>query len=253
MERDFRKGYIEIEVPVQPFDSPVSLLGRALLVFFANLPFLAALTLLIYLPGKLVTQFALFGLQVGPLAGGLVEAVVDMLLTALAAPAVIFGIVAKMRGGRPSIGESIRWGRRLWSRSLWNQFKVNITILLWGALFIIPGLFAMARLMFTDAIVAVEADRESDPLARSTEMTAGRRGRILAVIVPLIVLDFAGYWLILRPLRGTGHGPAVLALIDCLMAVVNQLGAVAALLMYLGSGSASPTAERPYAQATRRS
>ena len=43
MERDFRKGYIEIEVPVQPFDSPVSLLGRALLVFFANLPFLAAL------------------------------------------------------------------------------------------------------------------------------------------------------------------------------------------------------------------
>ena len=84
-------------------------------------------------------------------------------------------------------------------------------------------------------------------------MTQGRRGRILAVIVPLIVLDFAGYWLILRPLRGAGHGPAVLALIDSLMAVVNQLGSVAALLMYLGSGPANSTAEPPYAQATRRS
>jgi len=92
MERDFRTGYIRIDVPVQPFDSPVSLLGRALLVFFANLPFLAAITVLIYLPGKLVTQFALSALQVGPLAGGLVEA-----LTAIRPTSVVVGVAAPPR------------------------------------------------------------------------------------------------------------------------------------------------------------
>ena len=130
---------------------------------------------------------------------------------------------------------------------------MGITILLWGALFVIPGLLAMARLFLTDAVVAIEADRESDPLARSTELTEGHRGRILLVIVPLLVLDFAGYWLVLRPLRGAGHSPGMLALVDSLMAVVNQLGTVAGLLIYLGSGAASPIPERPFGQATRRS
>src|SRR6185369_7261338 len=105
--------------------------------------------------------------------------------------------------------------------------KMGITIILWGALFVIPGLYAMARLFLVDSVVAIEADRESDPLARSSELTQGRRGRILLVILPLLVLDLAGYWLILRPLRGAGHSPAMLALIDSLMAVVNQMGTVA--------------------------
>jgi len=253
MERDFRDGYLQIGFPVQAFDSPVRLVARAVTVFFANLPFLAAITLLVYLPGKLVTQYALDFFEIPKLAGGFIEAIVDMLLTALAAPAVIFGIVCRMRDGTAPLRESLRWGQRQWRKSLWNQFKTSVTIILWGALFIIPGLFAMARLMFVDPIVAIEADRESDPLARSSELTQKRRGRILAVIVPLMVLDFAGYWLISRPLRGAGHGPAMLALIDSLMAVVGQLGAVAALLMYLGSGSAGATPEQPYAQATRRS
>jgi hypothetical protein len=253
MQRDFRNGYLAIDFPVQPFQSPVRLLGQALLVFFENLPFLAALTLLVHLPGKLACQFALSGLEATPLTAGLVEAIVDILLTALAAPALIFGLVAKFRGGRPALGESLRWARRLWRKSLWNELKMNITILLWAALFVIPGLFAMARMMFTDPIVAIEADREPDPLARSNELTRSRRGRILAVILPLIVLDFASYWVILRPLRGAAHSPALLALIDSLMAVVNQLGAVAALLMYLGTKPESATAEQPFEQAIRRS
>ena len=57
MDRDFRKGYLEIDFPTQAFGSPLPLLRDSIRVFFANLPFLAASTLVIYLPGKLATQF----------------------------------------------------------------------------------------------------------------------------------------------------------------------------------------------------
>lgn len=254
MDRDFRKGYLEIDFPVQPFDSPVRLIGRSVTAFLANLPFLAAITLLVYLPGKFAVQFALDAFEISKLAGGFLEAIFDMLLQALLLPAVIYGLIGKLRTGKAApLGESLRWGRRQWRKSLWNGFKMGITILLWGALFVIPGLLAMARLFLTDAVVAIEADRESDPLARSTELTKGHHSRILLVIVPLIVLDFAGYWLVLRPLRGAGHSPGMLALVDSLMTVINQLGTVAGLLIYLGSAGSGPIPERPFGQATRRS
>ena len=56
MERDFRNGYLEIDFPVQPFDSPVGCSGRPCGYSSQNLPFLAALTLLVYLPGKLASS-----------------------------------------------------------------------------------------------------------------------------------------------------------------------------------------------------
>ena len=48
MDRDFRKGYLEIDFLTEPFDSPLPLLRDSVRVFFSNLPFLAAATLVIY-------------------------------------------------------------------------------------------------------------------------------------------------------------------------------------------------------------
>ena len=45
MDRDFRKGYLEIDFPTEPFDSPLPLLRDSVRVFFSNLPFLASATL----------------------------------------------------------------------------------------------------------------------------------------------------------------------------------------------------------------
>ena len=64
MDRDFRKGHLETDFLTTPFTSPFPLLRDAVGVFFTNLPFLAAATLVVYVPGKLATQFLCYLLDV---------------------------------------------------------------------------------------------------------------------------------------------------------------------------------------------
>src|ERR1039458_2051709 len=130
MDRDFRKGYLEIDFPTQPFGSPLPLLRDSLGTFFSNLPFLAAATLVIYLPGKLATQFLCY----------LFLGIGYLLLGALVVPTIVYGLIHRFRTGRAAaLGQSLRWGRRQWIKTLANQIKVEVTITLWGALLVIPG------------------------------------------------------------------------------------------------------------------
>src|SRR5450759_2654564 len=99
MDRDFRKGYLEIDFPTEPFDSPLPLLRNAIRVFFSNLAFLAAATLVIYLPGKLATQFLCYLLDV-PFEGllsYLILGISDLFLSALVIPAIVYGLVHRFR------------------------------------------------------------------------------------------------------------------------------------------------------------
>src|ERR1041385_8091685 len=95
----------------QPFDSAASLLGRSARVFFANLPFLAGVTLAVYLPGKLLLQLACAVLDVPPegLVSYLVMDLSDVVLASVTIPAAIHGLMT----GKPT-GECLQYGRRLW-------------------------------------------------------------------------------------------------------------------------------------------
>ena len=195
MDRDFRQGHLEIDFPTEPFDSVWRLLVRSAVVFFANLRFLAAVTLLVYLPAKLALQLGLYWLDVP--SGGMLSYFAldssDLVLSALVIPAVVYGLVARFRGGQTApVRESLRWGRRQWGKTLWNMFKVEVTVALWGALLVIPGLVAMVRLVFADVIVAIEADRETEVLARSRILTRGHGWRIFLVLLPLMAASLVG-------------------------------------------------------------
>ena len=246
MDRDFRQGYLEIDFATVRFASPLPLLRDSLRVFFSNLPFLAAATLVIYLPGKLVTQFLCYLLDI-PFAGVLsyfVLEISDLLLSALVVPAIIFGLVHRFRTGRaPALGESLRWGRRQWFKTLANQVKVEITIALWGALLVIPGVVAMVRLTFVDVVVAVEADLEHDVLGRSTRLAQGRRWRIFFVLLPMLVLNLAAFLALDRV--GAPNSRVAFALADSILAVAGQLATVAVLLMYLGTVQKRVTKLKP--------
>ena len=246
MDRDFRQGYLEIDFATVRFASPLPLLRDSLRVFFSNLPFLAAATLVIYLPGKLVTQFLCYLLDI-PFAGVLsyfVLEISDLLLSALVVPAIIFGLVHRFRTGRaPALGESLRWGRRQWFKTLANQVKVEITIALWGALLVIPGVVAMVRLTFVDVVVAVEADLEHDVLGRSTRLAQGRRWRIFFVLLPMLVLNLAAFLALDRV--GAANSRVAFALADSILAVAGQLATVAVLLMYLGTVQKRVTKLKP--------
>src|SRR5436305_13107557 len=131
MDRDFRRGYLEIDFATQPFQSPLTLLRDSIRVFFANFFFLAAVTLLIYIPGKLSTQFLCYQFDI-PFDGVLsyfVLEISDLLLSALAVPTIVYGLVHRIRSGRsPGMTESLRWGRRQWLKTLANKIKVEVTI-----------------------------------------------------------------------------------------------------------------------------
>jgi hypothetical protein len=238
MDRDFRKGYLEIDFPTEPFLSPLPLLRNAIRVFFSNLAFLTSATLVIYVPGKLATQFLCYLLDV-PFEGilsYLLLGISDLLLSAIVVPAIVFGLVQRFRTGHPAaLAESLRWGRRQWGKTLANMIKVEITITLWGALLVIPGIVAMVRLIFTDVIVAVEADLEHDVLRRSSKLAKGRRWRIFFVLLPVMLLDFAAMFLVLDRVQGVTQSRIAFAIADSVLAVITQLATVAALLMYLGT------------------
>jgi hypothetical protein len=244
MERDFWHGHLEIDFPTEPFHSVWRLLVRSAILFFANLRFLAAVTLLVYLPAKLALQFVLYVLDVptGGIATYLALDLSDLVLSALVIPAVVFGLVARFRGGpTASVGESLRWGRRQWAKTLWNMFKVEVTVALWGALLVIPGLVAMVRLIFADVIVAIEADRETEVLARSRELAKGHGWRIFLVLLPLMAVSLVGTFLILGAFEEASHSRVVMALADSVLSVGGQFTTVAVLLMYLGvAGPAAP-------------
>lgn len=229
-----------------PFDSAAGLLARSLRLFLSRLPFLAAVTLAVFVPGKLLLQAVCFALDIPPegLASYLLMDVSDLVLGAWTIPAAIHGLTT----GQP-IGACLRYGRGLWARMLWNKFKVEITIALYTLLLFIPGFLAMAKLALTDAIVAIEGAGEPEPLARSAELTAGHRWRVFFVVAPLAVFDLAGSFYLLGSLPGASHSRWMIAMIDSVWAVVGMWMTIAGLLMYLGR-IGNPRADWQSAQAS---
>jgi hypothetical protein len=215
---------------IQPFDSAPRLLARSARVFLGNLPFLAAVTLAVFIPGKLLFQFIGYLLDVPPdgIASYLLMDFSDLVLGSLAGAAAIYGLTT-----RKGVAASLRRGRQLWARMFWTRIKVEVTIALWMLLLFVPGIVATVKLALTEAVVVLE-DREPEPLDRSRELTQGRRWRIFFVIAPLLLLDLVGSIGVLSLLPDVAHSRLLLALVDCVLAIVSMWTTVAGLLMYLG-------------------
>lgn len=237
MKGEFQQGYLEINFRSEPFTSAWSLLITSARIYFSNLGFLAAVTLSIFLPAKAILQGVLYALEVpkGGLATYLAMDISDLVLGALVIPAAIYGLLERLRTGKTApLGRSLRWGWRQWLKTLWNKVKVEITITLWSAVFLVPGLVATVRLIFTDVIVAIEGDRVTAVLDRSRGLSRGYGWRIFAVILPVLVVEFAGTFLVLDAIGGTGASRPLIALTDSMLSVGGQWGTVIVMLMYLG-------------------
>jgi hypothetical protein len=214
----------------QPFDSPPRLLARSARVFVANLPFLATITLVVFIPGKLLFQGIGALLDIAPegIASYFLMDFSDLVLGSLTIPAAIYGLTAQK-----GVGASLARARRLWARMFWTRLKVEVTIALRLLLLFVPGFIEMVRLAVTEPVVVLQ-EREPEPLARSRELTSGHRWRVFFVIAPLLVLDLVGNIVVLSALPGAAHSRWMLAIADSAMAVVNLWTTVATLLMYFG-------------------
>jgi hypothetical protein len=243
MDRDFRQGHIEIDFPVEPFGPLGGLLIRSTRLFFAALPFLTLVTAVVLIPAEFALQLAGSILDV-PSDGILSYFLMDagtLAFGALVAPATIYGLLMKLRTGRtPSVGEAFRWGGRLWGKSLWNRVKVEVTIMLWSLLLVVPGIVAMLRLAFTDTVVAIEADRTNDVLARSRALAAGRLLRVCLALLPALPISLVHMYAGLRALQ---YSRWLMPPVDVLFSVADQWMTSVVLLIYLGL--AAPGRRRP--------
>lgn len=233
MDREFRRGYLEVETAAPRFGSPLNLLADSLRLYLARLGLIVPVTLLVYLPGHLLYQLATSAMEVpsnGILSILLME-VLDIVLAALVTPALVYGLVHQRQAG---LGECLRWGGRQWMRTLGQQMLVEVTVLLYGALLIVPGIIAMMRLAFVAVVVAIEGDRQGRPLDRSRQIAKGHLWRIFGVVLPLTILDLAANFLLLDHLPTVDSARVLFALAESVLAVITQLGTVATLLMYLG-------------------
>lgn len=231
-----RASRANLDRPVVSFTSVAGMLGHSLAVYFGNFGLIAKVTLAAYAPLKL-TVF-LFCDQIGVAPGGTAASLIrdgaDMILAALVAPAVIYGMMARLQSRpAPPLNECLRRGRKLWGRTLWNDIKADITIGLRLALLIIPGIMAMVRLCFVEEIVAIEGEAETDVLARSREISEGHGWKIFFVCLPAAALSFAGEWLLFSLMARLGLSWLTAAALDSVMAVASQWGTILLLLMYL--------------------
>src|SRR5689334_14749760 len=137
MDTEFQRGFLAVDFPSDPFHSPWRLLLRSARVYVTNFSFLAVLTLIAFLRVKLALQLLCEWLDIPKNGVGayVLMDVSDLVLSALAVPAAIYGLMARFRTGNPAgLKRSLAWGWRQWPKTLWNKFKVETTIALYGAL-----------------------------------------------------------------------------------------------------------------------
>jgi hypothetical protein len=227
----------------RPFDSALGVLGRSARVFGRRLPLYAALMLAVFVPGKMLVQLGCEMADVAPdgVASYLLMDFATLVLSSWTVPAIVHAVTRDA-----GFGESLAFGRRLWGRMFWAKFKAEMTVTLYSLLLFIPGLMAMARLALVDAVVAVEGAKEPQPLARSSELTAGCRWRVFFVLAPLSLVDLAGSFYLLSAIPGASHSRPLIALVDSLWSVFSVWGTIAILMVYVGRAGlpASPPPKR---------
>ena len=224
------------QLPSIPFTSVGAMLWRSLAVYFQNFGFIMRITLLGYAPLKFAVFLTcqLAGVSPGGVAASVIRDFGDGILGALVAPAVIYGIVTKLRtGDLPSTGDCLRRGRKLWWKTLWNDIKAEITVGLRLALFIVPGLIAAVRLCFVEPVVAIEGETQSEVLARSREISAGHGWKIFFAGLPAVAMGFLNEWFLFSIMERLGLSWMLAAVIDCLMAIAGQWTTILVTLMYL--------------------
>lgn len=212
------------------FGAATPLLAESLRVYFRNLPFIAVVTLAAAGPAKFLAQGLLHTAGYPPdgLAAWLAMDLTDLLFGALAAPAIIYGVRERETGA----AEALRRAVRVWPRLAWNNFKVEITVTLYGALLVVPGVIAFIRLFVVPPVVVLEP-AEPFPMERSRHLTAGRRGKIFVVLLPLLLMELLAYVVLFGALEPAGLSWFTLAAADCVLAVASQWALIASLLVYL--------------------
>ncbi len=119
-----------------------------------------------------------------------------------------------------------------WGRLFGTRFTTGCLILLGFVAFLIPGIFLLAKFAVLDMVVVLEGLTGSAARSRSSELTRGKRGQILAAwflfVILIFSISFASSWLLeqLGPINNMWTSSAF----DC---VLDILGCLTNIVMFL--------------------
>ena len=250
---DRTQGRLETRFEVPRLQGFGDLLHRTFCVYGDNFKLVFLVSVILIVPFDAIVSFCEI-FNSGDPAFGVISRVAGLaqnVTICLAAPAIIYAMVIRVRDQREvTLGDALSWGNRAWLRILGYRILVGIIVGLGTLLLIVPGLIFMTWYALVDVIVTTEGRRHPGVMARSKELTAGRRWWIfgfymlafLAAIAAAIAIALIeeAIWSIATDVWSV-HGFAVFLIEFGLMAAISVLiwlfSAMAVVLYLDGVGT----------------
>ena len=228
----------------QPADAEFQLgqvLGRgfAMLARFA-VPF-TGMALLIFAPVVVLLALADDPLAVllpaEVTAAGLLLHLIESALSDMLTAAMVYGIIACLRGAAPSGLECVLRGLPAALPVIGLVIVINLAVLVGLYPFVLPGLIIAALLWVAVPAAVVEETGIVDSLRRSLELTQGHRWKVFGLVVLLVACSIAFDEALNRMVLASDGGPDGMAqesqAVDWRVALaVEYLGLVAVSLVW---------------------
>jgi hypothetical protein len=171
-ENDFRIGRV--------FSRTSSVLSRNLLIFLV-------VTVVANLPGTLLVKSAIDAASSRATGMTFLGAFLTMVLGTLSQAVVLYGAFQDMRGQRVSLVESLRIGLSRLLAIVGLAILMSLGMGFGFVLLIIPGLILVTMWFVATPACVVERLGPFDSMARSSELTRGRRWKILGLFIVLAI------------------------------------------------------------------
>ncbi|WP_263264774.1 YciC family protein [Pseudomonas sp. RIT-PI-S] len=128
-------------------------------------------------------------------ARGAFDILVGLLFYPIYTGALILYLDSRSNGEQPPLKLLLAMGLRLWPRFALLAAISSLAILLGMALYLLPGLWLMARLAFAEYLLVLRGLGPWAAIKQSFELTRGPfwrvLGCVLAILVPLWLIDYA--------------------------------------------------------------
>jgi hypothetical protein len=174
-----------------------NVLGKSFGIWFRNLIPFALLSAAVHVPLLVYVYFVMSGLEQSAdlertfLIYSIVSFVLSMALGYVASGAIIYGVVAEMRGAHASFGDCVGVGIRRLLPVIGVGILMTLCIMGGFILLIVPGVIITCMLFVSVAAAVCERPGLFGALRRSRELTRGYKLQIFGMMFVLGLLGWA--------------------------------------------------------------
>ena len=194
------------------------------------------IALTVWLPGHLIINYIdFFATSKGAADAGARGFRIGLMVEGAFGPLVVaatLSALARIARGEPaSYAQAMRHGLAMWPRLFIARLVASALVLAGLIALVVPGVLALVRLSFVDAVVVLDGAPLGAALRASNALTVGRRLAIFWTGGFLFVVVFS-VAMTLSALAGAADHFVVQVLVDCVIAVTQTVFTIALFLFY---------------------